>query len=322
MKETINEELALKNSEHIPFIMGVMDRNVRIIEKELNVKITLRDEKLFISGEESNVKKAKELITDIEHLANKHYNFSVEELIYSVRNKKKGFLKNIPDTAIIVDTKGREIVPKTFGQRKYVEAVLKNHITFAIGPAGTGKTFLSVALAVKYLLSGEVNRIILTRPVIEAGEKLGFLPGDIQQKVDPYFRPIYDALYSFLGQEKTFKFLTNKTIEIAPLAYMRGRTLSDAFIILDEAQNTTFSQMKMFLTRLGEGSKMVITGDVTQSDLLPMQGEDGLKAAAKILKNIKGIAFVYLTEEDVVRHKLVQQIIEAYEKRENGKENK
>ena len=319
MKEIVNEEIELKDAKHIPFILGVMDRNKKIMEKELGVNMILRNEKLFISGDEDAVRKAKELIRDIESLARKRYNFSIEDLIYSVKNEKTGFLKNLPETVIIVDTKGREITPKTFGQRKYVDAVMKNSITFVIGPAGTGKTYLSVALSVKYLLSGKVNRIILTRPVIEAGEKLGFLPGDIQQKVDPYFRPIYDALYDFLGQEKTYKLLTNKTIEIAPLAYMRGRTLNDAFIILDEAQNTTFSQMKMFLTRLGEGSKMVITGDVTQSDLLPMQGEDGLQAAARILKHIKGIEFVYLTGEDVVRHKLVQKIIDAYEKGENGK---
>jgi phosphate starvation-inducible PhoH-like protein len=319
MKEIVNEEIELKDAKHIPFILGVIDRNKKIMEKELGVNMILRNEKLFISGDENAVRKAKELVRDIESLARKRYNFSIGDLIYSVKNEKTGFLKNLPETVIIVDTKGREITPKTFGQRKYVDAVMKNSITFVIGPAGTGKTYLSVALSVKYLLSGKVNRIILTRPVIEAGEKLGFLPGDIQQKVDPYFRPIYDALYDFLGQEKTYKLLTNKTIEIAPLAYMRGRTLNDAFIILDEAQNTTFSQMKMFLTRLGEGSKMVITGDVTQSDLLPMQGEDGLQAAARILKHIKGIEFVYLTGEDVVRHKLVQKIIDAYEKGENGK---
>ena len=322
MKETVNEQVELKNAEHIPFVVGVMDRNIRTIEKELDVDIVLRDEKLFISGNEENVKQAKELLQSIERLAKKHYNFSVEELIYSAKNKKPEFLKNIPDTAIIEDVKGRKVVPKTLGQRKYVKAVLKNSITFVIGPAGTGKTYLSVALSVKYLLSGEVNRIILTRPVIEAGEKLGFLPGDIQQKVDPYFRPIYDALYDFLGQEKTYKLLTNKTIEIAPLAYMRGRTLNDAFIILDEAQNSTFSQMKMFLTRLGEGSKMVITGDVTQSDLLPGQGGDGLQAATTILKHIKGIEFIYLTGKDIVRHKLVQQIVNAYEKNENDKKKK
>ncbi len=317
----MKEEIEFENAKHIPLVLGVLDENIKTIEKELGVNILLRNEKFIISGEESNVRKAEKIIKDMEFLASKHFSFSLSDLIYSVKNsgEHKDFLRKIPDTVILHDIKGRKVAPKTLGQRKYVESVLKNSITFVIGPAGTGKTYLSVALAVKYFLKGLTNRIILTRPVIEAGEKLGFLPGDIQQKVDPYFRPIYDALYTFLGQEKTFRLLNNKTIEIAPLAYMRGRTLSDAFIILDEAQNTTFSQMKMFLTRLGEGSKMVITGDITQSDLLPGQGEDGLAAASRILKNIKGIEFIYLTSKDVVRHELVQKIIDAYEKNENKK---
>jgi phosphate starvation-inducible PhoH-like protein len=315
----MKEEVELKSTKNIPLLLGVLDENLKTIEKELGVSIVLRDEKFFIFGEEDKVKKAEQIIRDMEDLASKHYKFSVSDLIYSTKNSKdETFLKRLPDTVIISNIKGRKIAPKTFGQRKFVSAVYKNSITFIIGPAGTGKTYLSVALAVRYLLNGFVSRIILTRPVIEAGEKLGFLPGDIQQKVDPYFRPIYDALYDFLGQEKTYRFLANKTIEIAPLAYMRGRTLNNAFIILDEAQNTTFSQMKMFLTRLGEGSKMVITGDVTQSDLLPSQGEDGLAAASKILKNVEGIAFVYLTSKDVVRHELVQKIIDAYERLENA----
>lgn len=317
----MKEEIEVKNAKNIPNVLGVLDENIKTIEKELGVNILLRDGKFVIAGSEMQVKKASKIIRDMEYLASKKFSFSVTDLIYSVKNEKsEDFLRKIPDTVILHDIKGRKIAPRTFGQRKYVGSVLKNSITFVIGPAGTGKTYLSVALAVRYYLNGLTNRIILTRPVIEAGEKLGFLPGDIQQKVDPYFRPIYDALYDFLGQEKTFRLLANKTIEIAPLAYMRGRTLNDAFIILDEAQNTTFSQMKMFLTRLGEGSKMVITGDITQSDLLPSQGEDGLAAASKILKNIKDIEFVYLTSKDVVRHKLVQKIIDAYEKNEKKKE--
>ena len=314
------EEVELKNAKDVPLVVGVLDENIRAIEKELDVEIILRDKKFFIFGEEEQVKKAERIIKDIESLVAKHYKFSVSDLIYSARNTGDNtFLNDLPKTVIITDVKGRKVAPKTFGQRKFTEAVNKNSITFVIGPAGTGKTYLSVALSVRSLLGGFVNRIILTRPVIEAGEKLGFLPGDIQQKVDPYFRPIYDALYDFLGQERTYKFLMNKTIEIAPLAYMRGRTLNNAFIILDEAQNTTFSQMKMFLTRLGEGSKMVITGDVTQSDLLPGQGEDGLAAASRILKDVEGIAFVHLSTKDVVRHEIVQKIINAYERFENGK---
>ncbi len=316
----MKEEIEVKNAKNIPFVLGVLDENIKAIEKELGVNILLRDGKFVIAGEEADVKKAGKIIKDMEYLVSRKFSFSVSDLIYSVKNEgSENFLRNIPDTVVLHDIKGRKVAPRTFGQRKYVESVLKNNITFVIGPAGTGKTYLSVALAVRYYLNGLTNRIILTRPVIEAGEKLGFLPGDIQQKVDPYFRPIYDALYDFLGQERTFRLLANKTIEIAPLAYMRGRTLNDAFIILDEAQNTTFSQMKMFLTRLGEGSKMVITGDVTQSDLLPSQGEDGLAAASRILKNIKGIEFIYLTSKDVVRHELVQKIINAYERNENKK---
>ncbi len=316
----MKEEIEVKNAKNIPFVLGVLDENIKAIEKELGVNILLRDGKFVIAGEEADVKKAGKIIKDMEYLVSRKFSFSVSDLIYSVKNEgSENFLRNIPDTVVLHDIKGRKVAPRTFGQRKYVESVLKNSITFVIGPAGTGKTYLSVALAVRYYLNGLTNRIILTRPVIEAGEKLGFLPGDIQQKVDPYFRPIYDALYDFLGQERTFRLLANKTIEIAPLAYMRGRTLNDAFIILDEAQNTTFSQMKMFLTRLGEGSKMVITGDVTQSDLLPSQGEDGLAAASRILKNIKGIEFIYLTSKDVVRHELVQKIINAYERNENKK---
>ncbi len=316
----MKEEVELKNAKDVPLVVGVLDENIRTIEKELDVEIILRDKKFFIFGEEEQVKKAKNIIRDMEALVAKHYKFSVSDLIYSARNTGGNtFLNDLPNTVIITDVKGRKVAPKTFGQRKFTEAVSKNSIAFVIGPAGTGKTYLSVALSVRFLLGGFVNRIILTRPVIEAGEKLGFLPGDIQQKVDPYFRPIYDALYDFLGQERTYKFLSNKTIEIAPLAYMRGRTLNNAFIILDEAQNTTFSQMKMFLTRLGEGSKMVITGDITQSDLLPHQGEDGLAAASRILKGIEGIAFVYLSSKDVVRHEIVQKIIDAYERFENGK---
>jgi len=317
MREEVKDIVDIKHKEDTPMIMGVLDKNVNAIEKELDINIILRDEKIHLIGEEKNVCIAKKVIHQMEGLVRKHYNFSVDEIIYAVRHlQRKGFLKDLPKTVIIKDVKGRSIVPKTFGQRDYVKAINKNGITFVIGPAGTGKTYLSVAIAVKYLLDGEVMRIILTRPVIEAGEKLGFLPGDIQQKVNPYFRPIYDALYDILGQEKVLKLIANKTIEIAPLAYMRGRTLNNAFIILDEAQNTTSSQMKMFLTRLGSGSRMVITGDITQSDLQSSQGESGLHAAERILKNIRGIVFNYLARDDVIRHRLVQKIIDAYERSE------
>ncbi|BAL80950.1 PhoH family protein [Caldisericum exile] len=316
------EVVKLKNPKNIIKITGVLDENFRVIEKNLNVKITLREEKLYVSGKKENVQIAKKILKEIEQLAEKKYPFSIEEVIYSTKIKDGNFLKELPETVIIEDIKGRGIIPKTLGQKKFVEAINNNDITFVIGPAGTGKTYLSVAVAVKYLLSNKVSRIILTRPVVEVGEKIGYLPGDIQQKVDPYFRPIYDALFEFLGQEKTQRLINNKTIEIAPLAFMRGRTLNDAFIIMDEAQNTTFSQMKMFLTRLGIGSKMVVTGDLTQSDLLAAQGKNGLELSVEILRDVDGIEFVYLDVSDIVRHSLVQKIINAYEKFENKSKDK
>jgi phosphate starvation-inducible PhoH-like protein len=315
------EVIRLKNPKNILKVTGVLDENFRVIEKNLNVKITLRDEKLYVSGEKENVQLTKKILKEIEQLVEKKYPFSIQEVIYSTKIKDGNFLKELPESQIIEDIKGRGITPKTLGQKKFIEAVNKSDITFVIGPAGTGKTYLSVAIAVKYLLSNKVSRIILTRPVVEVGEKIGYLPGDIQQKVDPYFRPIYDALFEFLGQEKTQKLINNKTIEIAPLAFMRGRTLNDAFIIMDEAQNTTFSQMKMFLTRLGMGSKMVVTGDLTQSDLLASQGRNGLEVAIDILRNVEGIEFVFLDINDIVRHTLVQKIINAYEKFENKTKN-
>jgi len=316
-----SEVIRLKNPKNILKVTGVLDENFRVIEKNLNVKITLRDEKLYVSGEKENVQLTKKILKEIEQLVEKKYPFSIQEVIYSTKIKDGNFLKELPESQIIEDIKGRGITPKTLGQKKFIEAVNKSDITFVIGPAGTGKTYLSVAIAVKYLLSNKVSRIILTRPVVEVGEKIGYLPGDIQQKVDPYFRPIYDALFEFLGQEKTQKLINNKTIEIAPLAFMRGRTLNDAFIIMDEAQNTTFSQMKMFLTRLGMGSKMVVTGDLTQSDLLASQGRNGLEVAIDILRNVEGIEFVFLDINDIVRHTLVQKIINAYEKFENKTKN-
>ncbi len=321
VKSIVEDIVDIRNKKDAQMIFGVLDENVKAIENELGIDIILRDEVIHLIGEERNVHIAKKVLQQIENMVKKHYDFSVDEIIYAVKHSEgKGFLQNLPETVIITDIKGRNVIPKTFGQRNFVKAVEKSDITFVIGPAGTGKTYLSVAIAVKYLLTGRVMRIVLTRPVIEAGEKLGFLPGDIQQKVDPYFRPIYDALYDLLGQEKVYKFIENKTIEIAPLAYMRGRTLNNAFVILDEAQNTTPLQMKMFLTRLGAGSKMVITGDVTQSDLDSVHSESGLHKIKRILKEIEGVSFNYLTSEDVVRHKLVQRIINAYERIEHDKE--
>lgn len=321
VKSIVEDIVDIRNKKDAQMIFGVLDENVKAIENELGIDIILRDEVIHLIGEERNVRIAKKVLQQIENMVKKHYNFSVDEIIYAVKHSQgRGFLQNLPETVIITDIKGRNVIPKTFGQRNFVKAVEKSDITFVIGPAGTGKTYLSVAIAAKYLLTGRAMRIVLTRPVIEAGEKLGFLPGDIQQKVDPYFRPIYDALYDLLGQEKVYKFIENKTIEIAPLAYMRGRTLNNAFVILDEAQNTTPLQMKMFLTRLGAESKMVITGDITQSDLDSVRSESGLHKIKRILKEIEGVSFNYLTSEDVVRHKLVQRIINAYERTEHDKE--
>jgi len=316
------EVIKIKNPEYILKISGVLDENFKAIEEHLGVKLSLEEDKIYIVGKKSHVKIAKKVLKEIENLVQQKYPFSVTDIIYASKMKDGEFLKELPQTQIIEDIKGRIIAPKTAGQKAFVEAVYKNDITFVVGPAGTGKTYLSVAIAVKFLLTNKVSRIILTRPVVEVGEKIGYLPGDIREKVDPYFRPIYDTLFEFLGQEKTQKLINNKTIEIAPLAFMRGRTLNDAFIIMDEAQNTTFSQMKMFLTRLGLGSKMVITGDLTQSDLLISQGRNGLEMAIEILRDIdKGIAFEFLGINDIVRHSLVQKIINAYEKFENKRKD-
>ncbi len=303
-------------------ISGILNENFKAIEKELGVKIYLRDEKIFIKGDKEKVKEAEKIIEEVEKLIKENQPFSVRDIVYAAKVHQPKSLKELKELQIIEDIKGRGISPQTIGQKQFVESVFKKDITIVIGPAGTGKTYLSVAIAVKFLLLNRVERIILTRPVVEVGEKIGYLPGDIQQKVDPYFRPIYDALFEFLGQEKTQKLLNNKTIEVAPLAFMRGRTLSDAFIILDEAQNTTSSQMKMFLTRLGNGSKMVITGDLTQSDLLASQGKNGLEIAIEVLHDIKDIAVVYLNSSDIVRHNLVQRIIDAYDNYETKKGNR
>ncbi|MEF3244706.1 MAG: PhoH family protein [Caldisericaceae bacterium] len=312
----------LTNPKNFFRISGILNENFKAIEKELGVKIYLRDEKILIKGDKEKVKEAEKIIEEIEKLIKEKQPFSVRDIVYAAKVHQPKSLKELKELQIIEDIKGRGISPQTIGQKQFVESVFKKDITIVIGPAGTGKTYLSVAIAVKFLLLNMVERIILTRPVVEVGEKIGYLPGDIQQKVDPYFRPIYDALFEFLGQEKTQRLLNNKTIEVAPLAFMRGRTLNDAFIILDEAQNTTSSQMKMFLTRLGNGSKMVITGDLTQSDLLASQGKNGLEIAIEVLHDIKDISVIYLNSSDIVRHNLVQRIIDAYDNYETKKGNR
>ena len=299
-------------------MVGVCGRNeefLRIILDAFNCKIVARGNQVVISGDVDEVAKLRELFLELLFLYRQGLPLTAHDVRYSIYMVKAGKTESLhrmyADT-IITNNRGRQVKAKTLGQWHYVETIRHNHITLGIGPAGTGKTYLAVALAVAALKKKEVERIILTRPAVEAGEKLGFLPGDMQDKVDPYLRPLYDGLYDMLGNETFQKYLTKGTIEVAPLAYMRGRTLNDSFIILDEAQNTTPEQMKMFLTRFGFGSKMVITGDITQIDL-PGGKTSGLKDASKILKDVPGIGIVNFSGQDVVRHEIVGSIIKAYE---------
>jgi len=308
-------KIRMNNSNQIPLLFGKKDENLRLIEKELGVEFILRDNSLKIRGEEESVDKARSLIQDLLKQLHQGYTPEIDDLKLALKKIKEGEgsgLEEYSSMVIFTTPRGKKIRPRTDGQKAYVEAIKKNEVVFAIGPAGTGKTYLAVAMAVSSLEKGEVVRIILTRPTVEAGEKLGFLPGSLEEKVEPYLRPLYDALYEMMLAERFQSFLERGIIEIAPLAYMRGRTLNDAFIILDEAQNTTYEQMKMFLTRLGFGSKIVITGDITQIDLPPHR-VSGLVEVQSLFKNIKGIETVYLTEKDVVRHRLVQEIVKAYE---------
>lgn len=296
-------------------LFGDFDENINIIQKEYKVSIYSRDDEVRIKGDENAVQKASEVITLLIDMLAKGETLTDQSIRYaiSMANEGKGEeLEQLSKSCICVSHTGKPIKPKTVGQSKYVEGIKKNTITFGVGPAGTGKTYLAVALAVRAFKAHEVQRIILTRPAVEAGEKLGFLPGDLQNKVDPYLRPLYDALFDMMGAEAFQRNMERGCIEVAPLAYMRGRTLDDSFIILDEAQNTTPEQMKMFLTRLGFNSKMVITGDVTQIDL-PDSKRSGLVEATRILKNIEGITINRFSEKDVVRHRLVQDIVRAYE---------
>ena len=305
-------------------LFGSFDENVRMIEQEYGVDIISRGSELKISGEAEPVSKAAKVVDSLLNLLNRGETLNEQAVRYCmtlVNDGSEEKIETIARDCVCITAKGKPIKPKTLGQRNYVQEIKDNTITIAIGPAGTGKTYLAVAMAVTAFRAHEVNRIILTRPAVEAGEKLGFLPGDLQQKVDPYLRPLYDALFDRLGAETYQKYVERGNIEVAPLAYMRDRTLDDSFIILDEAQNTTREQMKMFLTRLGFNSKMVITGDVTQIDL-PDGHRSGLVEVTKILKNVPDIALVQFNEKDVVRHKLVQDIIKAYEKYEEGRRNK
>ncbi len=297
-------------------ICGPFNGNIDMIEKELGVDIVSRGSDLKISGEDRNVERAYhalEAMADLFRRGNSLDEQSIAYCVSLVTENRGDRIKELSNELVFLTAKGKPIRAKTLGQKDYLKAIEKNTVTFGVGPAGTGKTYLAVAMAVKAFKAGDVSRIILTRPAVEAGEKLGFLPGDLQSKVDPYLRPLYDGLFDMLGAESYQKHIEKGTIEVAPLAYMRGRTLDDSFIILDEAQNTTREQMKMFLTRMGMNSKVVVTGDITQIDL-PADKKSGLKDAMRVLKNVEDIAIVRLTEKDVVRHKLVQAIVKAYEK--------
>ncbi len=307
--------------EHAVSLFGSFDENIRQVEEAFSVRVISRGSDIKISGEAENVAKATRAVEGLLTLINKGESLSEQNVRYVLSLVNEGAedkLSEMVGDCICITAKGKPVKPKTLGQKRYVEAIRQNTITLGAGPAGTGKTYLAVAMAVTAFRAKEVNRIILTRPAVEAGEKLGFLPGDLQQKVDPYLRPLYDALFDMLGAETFQRYQERGSIEVAPLAYMRGRTLDDSFIILDEAQNTTREQMKMFLTRLGFNSKMVVTGDVTQIDL-PDGKKSGLLQAMRILKNIPDISVCRFTEKDVVRHRLVQDIIKAYEKSEEAR---
>ena len=302
-------------------LFGSFDENIKLIENQYSVNVISRGSDLKITGEAENVAKAVRAVNGLLLLINKGEALSEQHVRYVMGLVDEGGedkLAAMTNNCICISSKGKPIKPKTLGQEKYVDAIKGSTVVFGIGPAGTGKTYLAVAMAVNAFRAKEVNRIILTRPAVEAGEKLGFLPGDLQQKVDPYLRPLYDALFDMLGAENFQRYQERGNIEVAPLAYMRGRTLDDSFIILDEAQNTTPEQMKMFLTRLGFNSKMVITGDVTQIDL-PDGKRSGLVEATKILKNVDDIKTIKFNEKDVVRHRLVQDIVKAYEKYEEAR---
>ncbi len=305
-------------------LFGRLDENMKLVEKAFNVNISLRDGAVRITGEEESVQRAGDVIHMLITMLCNGETIDEQKIMYAVSMEQENGgidLTKMGSDCVAINVKGQPIKTKTFGQKKYVEAIDNNTIVFGIGPAGTGKTYLAVAKAVMALKRREVSRIILTRPAVEAGEKLGFLPGDLQNKVDPYLRPLYDGMYEMLGGEGFLRYQERGVIEVAPLAYMRGRTLDNAFIILDEAQNTTPEQMKMFLTRIGYGSHAIVTGDITQIDL-PGDKKSGLKEAMKILSGIDDIAFCKFTEKDVVRHPLVQQIIKAYAKYDEERERR
>ena len=315
----IEQVLQIEKIEQVLILFGNADQNAKIIEEHFGVHLVCRGTEVKITGESEAVSKAQRTVDTLLAMIAKDGTLSEQNVRYVITLVEQGSeqsMVQMNNSCIAVTVKGKPVKPKTLGQKKYTDAIQNNTITFGIGPAGTGKTYLAVAMAVRAFRDEQVSRIILTRPAVEAGEKLGFLPGDLQDKVDPYLRPLYDAMFDMMGPENFQRNMEKGCIEVAPLAYMRGRTLDDSFIILDEAQNTTPEQMKMFLTRLGFNSKAIVTGDVTQIDL-PNAGRSGLIEAVKVLKNIDDIAIMRLTEKDVVRHKLVQDIIIAYERYHN-----
>ncbi len=316
------EQIAIEKPEQLSALFGSFDANIRILEQGLGVSIVSRDSGIRVSGDDVAVERALTVIRNLLELNARGEAITEQNVRYAlsmVQEDSDLHMEALAQDCLCITSRGKPIRPKTLGQKRYCSLIGENTVTIGVGPAGTGKTYLAVAMAVTAFRAQQVSRIILTRPAVEAGEKLGFLPGDLQQKVDPYLRPLYDALYDMLGSETYQRCVERGSIEVAPLAYMRGRTLDDSFIILDEAQNTTCEQMKMFLTRLGFNSKMVITGDITQIDL-PDGKRSGLKDALRVLRDVDGIAQHRFTERDVVRHKLVQDIIKAYEKAEKHEE--
>ena len=320
----MEQRIEIERLEQAVNIFGSFDENIRLIEAEFGVVVTNREGELRINGEAEATMLAAKAINALLTLSSRGENIGEQTVRYVIglaRSGREDRVGELTQDVICITAKGRPVKAKTIGQKRYVDSVLKNTVTIGVGPAGTGKTYLAVAAAVAAFRDKKVNRIILTRPAVEAGERLGFLPGDLQSKVDPYLRPLYDALFDMLGPESYAKYLERGNIEVAPLAYMRGRTLDDSFIILDEAQNTSREQMKMFLTRLGFGSKIVITGDITQIDL-PRDTVSGLKEAMRVLDGVEDIAICRLNESDVVRHVIVQRIIKAYEADENRRAKK
>ena len=321
----LNEEIFDIPTEHMANVFGGCDKNIKKIERALHVTIAVREGGMKILGEAANVKSASRVFMELVNLSKRGNEITEQQVDYALdlaaKQENVGVMSEMDDDLICHTTAGKPIKPKTLGQKAYVDAIRKQMVVFGIGPAGTGKTYLAMAMAIQAFKNNEVNRIILTRPAIEAGEKLGFLPGDLQSKIDPYLRPLYDALYQIMGAESFIHNQEKGLIEVAPLAYMRGRTLDNAFIILDEAQNTTPAQMKMFLTRIGFGSKVIVTGDRTQKDL-PKDVTSGLDVALKVLKDIDEIAVCRLSSKDVVRHPLVQKIVNAYDEYDKKAESK